>query len=166
MRRTGTVLMGLTVVASIAAGGTATATPVSSYEFASTKGDSIGEGASGSYRAPVDKFRITGSSEFLTVTVDTPTGAWWVVDLAAARGQRLRPGVYLGAQRAPFREGEAPGLAVSNTGRGCNRVWGEFEILRIEENTQGAVTELEATFTQHCESPTAPPLKGTLHYHA
>ncbi|MCP3803221.1 hypothetical protein NLX83_28480 [Allokutzneria sp. A3M-2-11 16] len=142
-------------------------TPVSSYEFVSEKGDYIGGGATRSYRAPKDKVGLSGNAEGLTLRVDSADGKeWWHVDLAAPRGQRLHPGVYRDAERASFRTGRAPGLDVGGTGRGCNQVWGEFAIDQIETDASGAVTVLEATFTQNCEGPNSPALKGTVRYQA
>ena len=61
-----------------------------------------------------------------------------------------------------FRTGRAPGLEVTVTGRGCNRIFGKFSINQIETDDTGEVTVLDATFVQQCESSTAPLLKGAI----
>ena len=70
---------------------------------------------------------VSGTAGFLTVSV-TSGAEWWHIDLAAPRGETLRPGVYHDAERAAFRTGRAPGLDVSGDGRGCNEVYGEFAV--------------------------------------
>ncbi len=101
----------------------------------------------------------------MTVAIDSGD-EWWYVDLAAPRGETLHPGKYYGAERAAFRTGRAPGPDVSGNGRGCNEVWGSFSVRQISTDSTGRVTMLEATFVQHCESPLAPALKGTVKFHA
>jgi hypothetical protein len=59
-----------------------------------------------------------------------------------------------------------PGLDVSEEGRGCNNVFGSFVIKTISADTLGTVNRLDATFTQHCESPDAPPMTGVVKYRA
>ncbi|WHT18747.1 hypothetical protein N8J89_37525 [Crossiella sp. CA-258035] len=174
------VLRGVGVTVAVAAAGLLTATAalaaptkaaertaVTSYEFVSQSGDWVGGGQTRSYQAPTDKFRFTGNAEYLTLSVDSADGReWWSVTLAAPKGERLRPGIYRDAERAPFRTGRAPGLDVGGTGRGCNQVWGQFAIDQIETDSSGAVSVLEAGFTQNCEGPDAPALKGKVKYQA
>ncbi|WP_086821255.1 hypothetical protein [Allokutzneria sp. NRRL B-24872] len=172
MRRYGTVLLGLILLltpgmANAAPKKTAERAPVSSYEFVSEAGDYVGGGATRSYVAPKDSVTLSGNAETLTLGVRSADGKeWWDVQIAAPRGQRLQPGVYRDAERASFRTGRAPGLDVGGTGRGCNQVWGEFAVDQIETDASGAVTVFEATFTQNCEGPKAPALKGTVRWQA
>jgi hypothetical protein len=95
-------------------------------------------------------------------TADT----WWTVELAAPAGEQLKPGVYRNAERAAFRTGRSPGLDVSGDGRGCNEVYGQFSVNQIETDTSGAITVLDASYTQHCENADAPALKGVVKYRA
>jgi hypothetical protein len=90
----------------------------------------------------------------------------WAVNLAAPRGEQLRPGIYRNAEGAATRTGRSPGLDVYGDGRGCNEVYGQFSVNQIETDTSGAITVLDATYTQHCESADAPALKGVIKYHA
>lgn len=145
---------------------TGTPAPVSSYKFTSAAGDYIGQGGTGSYVAPAATVNVGGTGASLVVDVSTATDDW-AIDLAAPIGDVLRPGVYHDAERAPFRTGRSPGLDVSGEGRGCNEVYGQFSVNQIKTDpTTGAVTLLDATFTQHCESATAPALTGTVKYQA
>jgi hypothetical protein len=74
--------------------------------------------------------------------------------------------MYYDAERAAFRTGHAPGIDVSGNGRGCNEIWGSFAINQIATDAAGKVTMLDATFTQRCESSTAPALKGVVKFNA
>lgn len=136
-----------------------------SYQFTSTAGDYIGQGRTASYSAPTAGITVGGTGADLTLRV-SGGGDDWSIELAAPRGDTLRPGVYRDAERAPFRTGRAPGLNVDGDGRGCNEVYGQFTVNQIATDTAGAVTLLDATFTQNCEQASAPALKGTVKYHA
>ena len=140
------------------------ATYTSSYSFVSAAGDYIGQGATASYAEPSATFGMSGSVGSLQFSVSTST-EWWYVDLAAPIGQQLQSGTtYTNAMRAAFRTGSAPGLDVFGDGRGCNTVYGQFTINSIASDSSGNVTLLDATFTQNCEQPTAPPLNGVVKY--
>jgi hypothetical protein len=153
-----TVLMGATPAQAAPAS-------VTSYSFTSEAGDYIGGGQSRDYRSPATTIRMSGTAGDLTVSVDAGS-EWWTVHLAAPRGDVLRPGRYLDAERASFRTGRSPGLDVSGTGRGCNEVYGSFWIDQIGVAPDGTVTLLDARFTQHCERADAPRLQGTVKFAA
>ncbi|MET7683320.1 hypothetical protein [Streptomyces sp. NPDC005423] len=65
-----------------------------------------------------------------------------------------------------MRTGRSPGLDVSGDGRGCNEVYGQFSVNQIEAAASGAITVLDATYTQRCENAAAPTLKGVVRYRA
>lgn len=132
-----------------------------SFTYTSERGDWVGRGETGSYAAPADTLKATGTAEYLTVQVSTGALRSWTIELAAPKGETLHPGVYRDAERAGFRTGRAPGLDVSGLGRGCNAVYGQFAIDQIETDASGAVTMLDATFTQRCQEA-APALNGTV----
>ncbi|MFD4634209.1 hypothetical protein ACFVYR_17050 [Streptomyces sp. NPDC058284] len=136
---------------------------VSSYAYTSAEGDYIGQGKSGTYKDPQIPVRISGTAEYLTVSL--PDAEWSIV-IAAPRGEKLRPGVYRGAERAAFRTGRSPGLDVSGGSRGCNEVYGQFSVNQIETDAEGKVTLLDAAFTQNCEDAAAPALKGAVKFRA
>ncbi|MFI0261461.1 hypothetical protein ACH4OW_20775 [Streptomyces sp. NPDC017056] len=140
-------------------------TPVTSYTYTSVAGDYIGQGKAGTYREPTAKITLTGDAGAVRVRVEGGEDLW-DIDIAAPKGEQLRPGVYRDAERAAFRTGRSPGLDVGGNGRGCNEVYGQFTVNQIATDASGAVTLLDASYTQKCESATAQPLKGTLKYRA
>ncbi|HET9051063.1 MAG TPA: Ig-like domain-containing protein [Candidatus Dormibacteraeota bacterium] len=74
-------------------------------------------------------------------------------------------GDYIGqGATASYGPNATPGLDVYGEGRGCNMVYGQFTINAIGSDASGNITLLDATFTQNCEQPTAPPLNGTVKY--
>ncbi|WP_030024818.1 hypothetical protein [Streptomyces monomycini] len=139
--------------------------PVTSYTYTSVAGDYIGQGHAGTYREPNAKITVAGDAGYARVRVSTAE-EWWDIDLAAPKGEKLRPGVYRDAERAAFRTGRSPGLDVGGNGRGCNEVYGRFTVHQIATDEAGAITLLDASYTQNCESATAQPLKGTVKYRA
>ena len=136
-----------------------------SYSYKSQPGDYIGAGASHTYTPSNSSIIIQGNAADLQLFVTTSTEDWTIY-LGAPAGELLHPGRYYNAERAPFRTGRAPGLDVSGDGRGCNQVWGNFNINQIQTDASGNVTLLDATFVQQCESSTAPQLQGTVKYRA
>ncbi|ALG12484.1 hypothetical protein AOZ06_41490 [Kibdelosporangium phytohabitans] len=88
------------------------------------------------------------------------------VTLAAPRGKAFTAGTYVGAQRAAFRDNTAPGIDVVAHGRGCSNTYGSFTVHRVEYGSNGAPAVLVADFEQHCESPGAPALRGSVTYNA
>lgn len=142
------------------------ATPTTSYSFTSAPGDPIGGGHTKSYSAPDATFSIDGAGPHsVAFTVTTSTENWRIV-LAPPLGQSLQLGVYHDAELAEFTTGRAPGLDASGDGTSCDAIWGSFTINQIQTDSSGKVTVLDATFTQSCQSATAPPLNGTILYNA
>ncbi|MFF1452562.1 hypothetical protein ACFVYF_31185 [Streptomyces sp. NPDC058274] len=161
-----TATVGLTTaLAAPATAATTTPVAVTKYSHTSQPGDYIGQGATASYTSKTATITAGGSAEYVRFRV-WADDTWWDVDLAAPQGEKLHPGVYRDAERAAFRTGRSPGLDVSGDGRGCNEVFGQFSVNQIETDADGAITVLDATYTQHCESATAPALKGVVKYQA
>ncbi|MFF0190147.1 hypothetical protein [Streptomyces sp. NPDC005244] len=161
-----TATVGLTTaLAAPAAAATGTPVAVTKYSHSSKPGDYIGQGTTASYTPKTATISAGGSAEYARFRVSTDD-TWWDVDLAAPQGEKLHPGVYRNAERAAFRTGRSPGLDVSGDGRGCNEVYGQFSVNQIETDADGAITLLDATYTQHCESATAPALTGVVKYRA
>ncbi|MFB7497027.1 hypothetical protein ACFC09_20475 [Streptomyces sp. NPDC056161] len=148
-----------------AAAATGTPAAVTKYSYTSAAGDYIGQGQTASYTPGTATINAGGTAAYVRFRVQTDT-TWWDVELAAPQGEELHPGVYRNAERAAFRTGRAPGLDVSGDGRGCNEVYGQFSINQIETDDSGAITVLDAGYTQHCEGATAPALKGVVKYRA
>lgn len=65
---------------------------------------------------------------------------------------RIEPGIYLNATRLAFRDVGEPGLSVVSTGRGCNRLGGQFTVLEANYSEDGnTLLSFAADFVQHCE---------------
>jgi hypothetical protein len=95
---------------------------------------------------------VTGTAGAVTVRVSGGSlGDAYDLEFAAPPGQRLAPGHYDRAQRAPFREDGRPGIDVSGDGRGCNTVTGRFTILDIAFTEDGAPASLWLTYEHHCD---------------
>jgi hypothetical protein len=146
------------------------AATVTSLSFTSAAGDYIGQGLTESFDSSTATITTGGyalvgaTAGSLWVNVSTATENWEVF-LSPPAGQQLQPGTYQNALRAPF-NGSSPGLSVSGDGRGCNNDYGSFAISQLGFASNGALTLLDADFTQHCESAGAPPLQGTVRYRA
>ncbi|MGW7268530.1 hypothetical protein [Streptomyces sp. NPDC054842] len=161
-----TTTVGLvTALAAPARAADGTPAPVTRYSHTSEAGDSVGQGGSVVFTPRTATITAQGTAESVRVRVSGDTG-WWDVELAAPAGEKLHPGVYRDAERAAFRTGRAPGLDVYGDGRGCNEVHGQFSVNQIETDASGAVTVLDATYTQRCERADAPALKGVVKYRA
>ncbi|GAA5077295.1 hypothetical protein [Streptomyces similanensis] len=161
-----TTTLGVTAALSEpAAAAGASPVAVTKYTHTSQAGDYIGQGTTASYTSATAKITAGGTAEYVRFHVDTGS-TWWDVELAAPQGEKLHPGVYRNAERAAFRTGRSPGLDVSGDGRGCNEVYGQFSVNQIETDDSGAITVLDASYTQHCESAAAPALKGVVKYRA
>lgn len=65
----------------------------------------------------------------------------------------LERGAYLSAERAPFRGPLNPGISVGSSGRGCNRIAGEFYIYELDYS--GETQTLAMDFIQYCDSNSA-----------
>jgi hypothetical protein len=139
--------------------------PRTVFAYSSEAGDYIGQGGSNRYTPDNATISVRGTSQNLTFSVVT-TSEFWFVQLAAPSGETLHPGVYYNAERAAFRTGRAPGVDVSGDGRGCNQIWATFEVNQITSDSSGNVTLLDGSFTQQCESPSAPALTGVVRYQA
>ena len=124
----------------------------SSFVVMFSDGDWVGGGAQRVFTPRTGTITLRGTAGYLTVGVSGGTlGDSYTMDFAAPAGKKLRPGVYIGAQRAPFREAGRPGIDIGGDGRGCNTITGLFEVRDIRINRKGAVTRLWLLYEQHCE---------------
>lgn len=71
----------------------------------------------------------------------------------------LARGVYLDAERAPFRGPLNPGMEISSSGRGCNQISGEFYIYELDTSVQPPALAMD--FVQYCDS-TVSALRGNI----
>jgi hypothetical protein len=141
--------------------------PTTSLTLASSPGDFVGGGAQQAFTSADGTFSVSGTTADLTVNFRTTDGAqYWTAEIAAPRGQKLQPGVYYQAERAPFRTGRAPGIDVFGDSRGCNTDFGTFAVNQLAAKGDGTITMLDIDFVQHCESASAPALKGSILFDA
>lgn len=150
------------------ASGVTVAQPHTSLTYTSEPGDFVGAGRHEVLRAgPVYTVTVSGDHSSLHLSVhNADYSTFWDVFVAPGAGDVLRPGTFPGAARYPFQAGRAPGLSMDGDGRGCNQSYGSFAVNQIAFDDAGAVTMADVTFVQHCETPTAPALRGTLHFQA
>jgi hypothetical protein len=80
--------------------------------------------------------------------------------VSTANGAPLQIGAYEGAVRALFTPTQN-GLDFSTAGRGCNQLFGRFDVLDVQVDGAGKYSALAVDFEQHCEQSTAPPLLGS-----
>jgi hypothetical protein len=133
----------------------------------SEAGDFVGQGQLFSFAAEDGSFNARRQFNGVTASfLSRPvTNHSWSLGFAAPGSADLTPGSYAGATRFPFQAPENPGLDISGEGRGCNTLYGDFEIKQIEFGSRDVVTKLWATFEQHCEGM-APALRGELRVNA
>ncbi|MFJ8983060.1 hypothetical protein [Streptomyces sp. NPDC102282] len=146
----------------------AAAAPVAVTRWTQTSeaGDPVGQGSSLAYTPETASFTVSGTAEYVRIRVMPSDISYWDVEFAAPHGDELTPGVYTRAEGAAVRTGHAPGLYVIGEGRGCGDTYGQFTINQIETDASGAVTVLDASYTQRCGNATAPALRGSFKYHA
>ncbi|NGO81277.1 hypothetical protein G6045_37280 [Streptomyces sp. YC504] len=139
---------------------------VSEFSFTSAEGDPIGMGRSETYTPDNATFEVYGNKTYVRVGLNTGPGDWWDVTLGAPQGEELEPRVHREAERHPFQTGRSPGLSVGGEGRGCNEIWGSFELNQYETDAEGNPLLVDASFEQRCEAADAPPLKGRILWQA
>lgn len=91
--------------------------------------------------------------------------AWWDATFAGPDDMtRIEPGYYGDLRRYPFHNPVQGGLDFSGDGRGCNELYGWFEVDEVAYDDQGTLQRLALRFEQHCEHPDAPPLRGEIRF--
>jgi hypothetical protein len=154
--------------------------PITSLELHSEPGDTIGQvkdyfadaSMGGSFNVATFSKPATGPVNVIEFTVSGPMSTFpgLYADLFFATntiaGNYLQPGTYT-AERYPFQHTGEGGLDIGMDFRGADFIYGTFTILdAVIDYTSGTpvVVSFAATFEQHAEQPTAPPLTGTLYY--
>jgi hypothetical protein len=129
------------------------AVPVHGYvAMFSDPTDFVGAGESYLLRsAQMDMYLSGDASDASLQVIGGPNGDDFDLEFAAPPGERLRPGLYVDAQRAPFRERGHPGLDIDGNGRGCSALSGRFDVKEIHTHADGSIERLWVTFEQHCE---------------
>ena len=85
--------------------------------------------------------------------------------VAAANGAPLQIGAYESAVRALFTPARN-GLDFSTASRGCNQLFGRFDVLDVQVDGAGKYTGLAVDFEQHCEQAGVPPLFGSYRFNS
>lgn len=142
--------------------------PRTLLQTSSAAGDYIGQGRDEVFSSQNSSWQVYLSGSSLTVNVSGAgprTSTDIVVRITPPEGQLIYGQWY---ETTRFGGGGFGGLSVSSTGRGCSEAHGRYRIheWRVDPVTLLAVRGLALDFEQHCESPTAPLLRGTLHYSA
>lgn len=89
------------------------------------------------------------------------------LDFAAAGDVVLVPGSYPNATRYPFQASNAPGLAFSYNGSGCNTLAGSFNVSdAVMDGLDPVPLSFSATFQQHCPDAAGPLTSGTINFSA
>lgn len=101
-----------------------------------------------------------------TIHVSAQDSETWWITIAPPIGQKLHAGSYSVATRAAFRGGDAAGLDIYGDGRGCNMSFDSFTIIQLVANRAGVISAVDVSFTQQCESATAPELTGRIEVNA
>lgn len=131
----------------------------------SEPGDYVGQGKAMTIAGAPWRFMVTRyyGPDSIAISVDS-SDSHWRVDLQAPKGQVLQQGTYTNAER--FNGPSIPGIAVTGAARACNQDYGSFTITTMELDANGQVKAFEATFEQHCETRTAPALRGSVRFDA
>jgi hypothetical protein len=118
-------------------------------------GDYIGGGVQQAFDTRAgDRVDAALSADGGALSVSVSSKASFTMTFVSPAGP-LQPGVYTGAQRAPFREAGRPGIEVSGSGRGCNTISGSFEVRELTTGADGSVQRAWIVYEQHCEGGTA-----------
>ncbi|NEV63155.1 DUF4082 domain-containing protein [Thiorhodococcus minor] len=125
-----------------------------SLYFFSESGDYIGQGVESTWTQADGTFNVSRNYDD-GITVSFNGDDWWTLNFAAPGEVTITPGVYQDAARFPFQNGDQPGLSVSGSGRGCNTLTGQFQVLEVSYEADGSVAQLAADFEQHCEGDPA-----------
>ncbi len=129
--------------------------------MSSQPGDYIGLGLQYLITLSDGTFTPTNSANVVSFFINN--GDDWSTDFAGPTTARLAPGDYQNAQRYPFQPVGTPGLSVYGSGRGCNTLTGNFQVLQAGYNTSSVLQSFSATFEQHCEGA-VPALFGWVRY--
>jgi len=122
----------------------------------SQPGDYIGGGVDREFSPENGTFTAARNSDNGVHVFFNGGERWWDLSFAAPYDGVLVPGVYQNAIRWPLQSPTGAGLSIWGEGRGCNTLFGRFEVLEASYSTTGEVERFAATFEQHCEG--APPM--------
>lgn len=131
----------------------------------SEPGNYVGQGMSYLILPPAYSFTLVKNSyNGVTIHLEPSGSLPWTLDFAAADALRLKPGVYLGAQRFYFQEAGAPGMSISGEGRGSQVRYGSFVVKDVVYSGD-TIDSFWATFVQG-DVIGGPALTGEIRYNA
>ncbi|WP_328445312.1 MULTISPECIES: hypothetical protein [unclassified Amycolatopsis] len=160
------VLAASTLALGLAVAPVASADPVQTVVYTSEDGAWPLEG-SASYSGPGDEIRVWVNEGILKIDVQSGFDDLRV-ELSAPAGETLHPGAYPGARHRESSEPATanPGFFTVTGNFGCGDDYADFTIDRLDRAADGKVTDLDATFVQHCGTPDGPATHGEAHFHA
>ena len=143
------------------------ATPVTVLVLNSQPGDYIGQGQSLSFTPADGTFAVSSSGSTVTLSFhNSDYSQSWYLDFGTPVSGKFAKGEYVGATRTAFRSPTRPGVDVFGDGRGCNTDSGQFLVSDFILAPDGTVSRVAVDFEQHCESPSAPALYGSIRYNS
>ena len=146
----------------------------------SEPGDFVGNGKDYSYTQADGQFHLSSFSSFVNGMADSAQLTFfqskapfdfWVLQFSTHNATALVRGTYGNALRigATGLDPSRPAMDVSGIGRGCSQVFGQFTVLAATLVPNSVLdvpgTSFAATFQQHCDSPSAPLLTGTISFY-
>lgn len=140
-------------------------TSVTTVTLSSEPGDYIGQGQELRFSSTsADIFLGYGwPANAINVTVTTSEHNF-ILRFAAADFGLTEVGRYDDARRGGVYGwlSGVPGIDVFGGGRGCNDTYGWFQVDELVRGEGSAITALDLSFEQRCESPASPALTGTV----
>lgn len=138
------------------------------YLHSTGQGDWVGQGQETLYTANTTTF-FTATPQwapYQAITTTLSEGLHdWTVFVTGMLGRTLGERAYA-ATRGPDLEAGTAGLDVYGDGRGCNQSFSTVDVLALQYDEDGNVILFDATFEQHCERLSSPPLFGRIRYDA
>jgi hypothetical protein len=122
-------------------------TSVSAY----TEGEYIGYYGHELFRSGSSEIEAQVVNRVLNVSAVLPGDTDVEFEFSAPNYEHLKPGNYLAATRESFKEFDEPGIDISSQSRGCNTIFGEFELRDLLVGPRGRVDRLWLLYEQHCE---------------
>lgn len=121
---------------------------------------------SGVWSAPGHEIMVWEYDAVVKTDAATWSGTDFIrVELNGVGGAPLTTGHYPGARNRGA-DAVSPGMQVISNGLSCADHYGEFTITRLERDSGGGLTALDATFTQRCDDPAGPALHGSIQFEA
>ncbi len=92
------------------------------------------------------------------------SGIWWDFRFRQEAGTPVTSGIYTALSRYPFGQGAC--VDFGGSGRGCNNLIGDLNILDITHDEEGNIQSFAANLLQHCETIKHAPLFVGIRYNS